>query len=171
MPDSGKIARIVVRSLIIGRVVPEFGSGSVAEPLCPGSGADRIRIFGTSNRKRMSEQEYIIEFQNATVSDANIYAEELRNALLNTGPGIEVKKKPSKPGAQDFGATLLLILGTQAGAALAKGVTKAIGDWLKQRNSVKIKIKTAKGELVAENVTAADMTVLVNRFAKTLSGP
>ncbi len=99
----------------------------------------------------MKQQEYLITFEGISVAEANRYANELRNALLDATPDIEVRQKRSDDRTQDFGATLVLILGAPAVVVVAK----ALGDWLKLRNSAKITIKK-DGQVVAENLTSND---------------
>lgn len=105
----------------------------------------------------MSTNTYLIEFIEATAKDANEYAEDLANVLLDVSPDVEVTQKRARPSAQDFGATLVLVLGTPAAIAIAK----ALGDWLKLHHSVKITIKTKDGAFVGENLTAKDANRLV----------
>jgi hypothetical protein len=99
----------------------------------------------------MEEQKYLITFEDISVAEANRYASELRNALLDATTDIEVYQTRSDDRTQDFGATLVLILGTPAVLAVAK----ALGDWLKLRNSAKITIDK-DGQVIAENLTSKD---------------
>ena len=116
----------------------------------------------------MSEQSYTIEFPGATEKEANQYAEALGETLANANPDLKVKQKRSKEGTQDFGGTLIIILGTQAAVALAK----ALGDWLKLHHSVEITIKTKDGTLVGRNLTVKDAHRVTKMFKpKTKSGP
>ncbi|GHO82305.1 hypothetical protein [Dictyobacter formicarum] len=100
----------------------------------------------------MDQQTYIINFDNISGAEANIYASELRDVLLDTSSDIEVESRRDNPHTQDFGATLVLILGTPAILATAK----AVGDWLTLRRKTGIIIKTADGEIVATNLTSKD---------------
>lgn len=100
----------------------------------------------------MGQQTYIITFDNISPADANHYAEELKNVLLDATSDVEVQRRRSDPRAQDFGATLVLILGAPAAVAIAK----AIGDWLTLRRQTGITIKTAHGEIVGTNITSKD---------------
>lgn len=100
----------------------------------------------------MNERTYLITFDDASPSDANRYADELRNALLDATPDIMVKRKRSDPHAQDFGATLILILGTPATAA----VVTAVGNWLKLRQSASITWKMEDEQILVQNITGKD---------------
>ncbi len=108
----------------------------------------------------MEQQTYTITFESVSDADANRYASELRNILLDATPVIEVERKRGDPRTQDFGATLLLVLGTPAVPALIKAIT----DWLTLRHQVGITIKTAEGELIATNLTSKDAMKLAESF-------
>ncbi len=99
----------------------------------------------------MDEQTYVITFDDASAAEANRYAGELRQALLDASPEVVVHRQRDDPGAQDFGAKLLLLLGTPAAGA----IVKAIGDWLALRHRASLTIKRADGEIVVRNITSA----------------
>jgi hypothetical protein len=92
----------------------------------------------------VDEQTYIITFDTASAADANRYAEELRQALLDASPDVEVHRRRDNPHTQDFGTTLVLVLGTPAAVAAAK----AIENWLAlRRGTITIK-KGEDGEIL-----------------------
>lgn len=100
----------------------------------------------------MDQQTYIIRFDNASDAEANRYASELRDMLLDAAPDVEVNRRRDNPDTQDFGATLLLFLGAPAVVAIAK----ALGNWLTLHRQAGITIKTANGEIVGTNLTSKD---------------
>jgi hypothetical protein len=100
----------------------------------------------------VDQQSYIIKFDGISDAEANLYAEELRDLLLDACSDVEVNRKRNDSSTQDFGATLVLILGTPAVIAVAK----ALGDWLMLRRQVGITIKTADGEIIGTNLTSKD---------------
>jgi hypothetical protein len=101
--------------------------------------------------KRMDKHTYIITFDTVSAADANRYAEELRQALLDTSPDVEVQRRRDDPRTQDFGGTLVLLLGTPAASA----VVTAIGNWLALRNRASITIKRGTDEqIVVQNITS-----------------
>ena len=93
-------------------------------------------------RVTMDEQTYIITFDDVSAADANRYAEELRQALLDASPDVEVHRRRDDPRTQDFGATLVLLLGTPAAVTVAR----AIGNWLALRRGT-ISIEAENGEI------------------------
>jgi hypothetical protein len=56
-------------------------------------------------------QTYFITFDNASAAEANRYAEELRHIILEASPDVTVQRQRDDPHSQDFGATLVLLLG------------------------------------------------------------
>ena len=100
----------------------------------------------------MEKQTYVIEIEGVSPADANRYAEELRDTLRGSTSGVEVERRRADNSTQDFGATLVIILGTPAVIALAN----AFRDWINRRDNAKLTIKTPDGEVVLENVTAKD---------------
>lgn len=98
----------------------------------------------------MSQQTYTIRFEGISPAEANLYASELRDTLLDVGPDITVDQKRDNTATQDFGATLVLILGTSAVTAIAT----AIGEWIKLHHSTTLTIEDADGrKYTATNVS------------------
>ena len=78
-----------------------------------------------------------IHFPDVTPDLGNVYAEDLRASLeesLEAGGRIE-RRRPN-PESHDFGATLVLILGTSAVTAIAQGIRT----WLARHSGVSIDI-------------------------------
>jgi hypothetical protein len=109
----------------------------------------------------MDQQTYTITFDNVSEADADRYAAELRNFLLDVGPDIGVERRREDPYTQDFGATLLLILGAPAIVA----TVNRIGDWLALRNKAGITIKNGKGEVIATNITGKEVIKLAELWS------
>ena len=109
----------------------------------------------------MTKQHFIINFDHASRDEAGIYADDLRNTLLDAGDGeIEVEKQQTDPNSQDFGATLVLILGTPAVIVLAKGIK----DWLGRNPNASITVETVEGKVVATGVTSADAASIADKL-------
>ncbi len=104
----------------------------------------------------MDQRSYIINFDGISDAEANLYAEELRDLLLDASSDVEVDRKRDNSSTQDFGATLALVFGTPAVVAIAK----ALGDWLTLRRQAGITIKTANGEVIGTNLTSQDIIKL-----------
>ena len=104
----------------------------------------------------MDYQTYTITFENVSSADANRYAEELRNALLDASDGVEVQRRRDNPRTQDVGSTLVLVLGTPAVVT----VVKAIGDWLKLRHNASLTVETADKHIHVENISSKNAAEL-----------
>ena len=104
----------------------------------------------------MDQQTYLITFEGVSPADAQRYAEELRNPKLHAVPDMTIQRSRQNPSTHDFGATLVLTLGTPAVLA----VVKAVGDWLKLRNSASLKWEAADEHLSVQNITSKNATEL-----------
>jgi hypothetical protein len=108
----------------------------------------------------MEKQTYIVTFEGVSPSDANRYAEELRNALLDATADITVQRKRENPQAQDFGSNLVLILGTPAAAA----VVTALSNWLQLRKNASLSWKSADGEIYIQNISSKNVVELAQQL-------
>jgi hypothetical protein len=108
----------------------------------------------------VDQQTYLLSFEGVSESEANRYAEELRDSLLDATAEITVQRQRENPLAQDLGATLVLIMGTPALVA----AVNAIGNWLQKRRSATLTIVTAEKKIVAENLTNKDAAHLLHLF-------
>ena len=90
-----------------------------------------------------------IRFPDSTPDDGNVFAEELRNALAETLDSTDrIERRRSNPDAQDFGATLVLVLGTTAVTAVAEGIRT----WLARNSGVAIEISVGDKTVKATNL-------------------
>jgi hypothetical protein len=112
----------------------------------------------------MSQMRFVLSFDEASADDANRYAAELQEMLLSRDPGITVEQARDDENAQDFGATLILILGAPAVVRVASG----IADYLRKRTQVSISVKSPKGEVVATGVNYNTAVELVEQVFKDL---
>jgi len=114
----------------------------------------------------VDQQSYLITFDDVSPADANRYADELSNALLDATADIIVQRRRDNPHAQDFGATLVLLLGTPTAVSLAKTITTVIGNWLqlRQGQGVSVTVKTADRQISIKNMTGEQATKLVQLF-------
>jgi len=73
-------------------------------------------------------ERFELHFEGVSSAEAAVAAENLRNSLLEASDN-NVRVEVRKPDAttMDFGATLLLILGTPAILSVAKGIAKSLG--------------------------------------------
>ena len=116
----------------------------------------------------MDQQTYILSFDDVSPSDANRYADELSNALLDATADVVIQRRREDPDAQDFGALLELILGTPAAVELTKTIITVIGNWLKLRTSASLTVKTADGQMILSNITSKQAAELAQIFLTKL---
>jgi hypothetical protein len=106
---------------------------------------------------------YLIRFVDATPDEANVQAASLEEHLRYTAPGqVQFDRRRTKEGAQDLGATLVLVLGTAAVTAVAKGIQS----WLASRPGSSIDITDANGRVVAQNIDAASAAQIAQAWAQ-----
>ena len=109
----------------------------------------------------MQNETFTIRFVDVTPEDANKYASELRREIEEISPDVRVEIRKEDKAAQDFGATLVLVLGTGAAIAVAQG----IADWLRKRTSACITVTRAGTQAVASGVSSKDAVRIANIFA------
>ena len=65
---------------------------------------------------------FIITFPEITDAEANRYASDLAHVLTEADKGLHVEQSRNRIGTQDFGTTLVLVLGTASVTAIARGI-------------------------------------------------
>lgn len=105
-------------------------------------------------------QEFEIRFEELSPPDAAIRAGRLRRELAEMSPDVNVSIKKDDPETQDFGATLILILGTPAILALAKGIASYLS---RDRGTITI---YKDGKAVATGISGDDAARIAEAFSK-----
>ena len=111
----------------------------------------------------MGQLTYTISFDNSSAADANLWASELKEYILDVMPDVEVKQQHNTPYTQDLGTTLSLVLGTPAVIAVAK----ALGNWLARHRQAGITIRTPQGEIIGTNLTSKDALKLAELLLRS----
>jgi hypothetical protein len=102
-----------------------------------------------------------IQFEGLSLREAGVKADELQKVLLDIkhdedGEELEsINLKKENQDTQDFGTTLVLVLGTPAVIAVARGLATYLG-----RTGTKVLIRK-NGDIVLENVSGADTARIV----------
>lgn len=100
-------------------------------------------------------------FPAVSSSQANRYAESLAQVLRDTDPAVHVERERVRNETQDFGGSLVLILGTAAVTEVAKGIAK----WLARHSGAQIQI-SADGKVVAHNLDSNDAATIAKAFSQ-----
>ena len=108
---------------------------------------------------RQQPHELTLAFEGASLAETNRFAAELAERLRDADSPIGVREARADALAQDFGATLVLVLGTPAVLALAKGVA----DWLRMRPQAKLTLKGKDGTIIASGLTSADARAIIEK--------
>lgn len=95
-----------------------------------------------------------VRFDGLSVAAANQAAIELQSAIERAGGGVETQIVKERADTQDFGATLVLILGTQSAITVAR----AIYSYIAKRGD-RVVIETPEGKVVATGNGATNIDV------------
>ena len=109
----------------------------------------------------MPETTLKIAFPGVSTSEAGSLAADLQQEIEMMGEGVTVQRVRDNPDTQDFGATLLLVLGTPAVIALAKGIAA----WMK-RTGTGVTVKCGDKEIVVKNVDSANLPAMLQAACK-----
>jgi hypothetical protein len=104
-----------------------------------------------------------IWLEDVSVAEASSSIKTLRNELLDAGRSVRANIVQDDPTHQDFGATLVLVLGAQATIAVAKG----IADWLSRvGGKATLNLDVGGGQVVKFKGSSADAAAI----ARALTG-
>jgi|JI10StandDraft_1071094.scaffolds.fasta_scaffold955305_1 hypothetical protein len=101
-----------------------------------------------------------IRFEDVPVSEANVKAEELRDAILDASHEVEVNISKDNKATMDFGSTLVLLLGAPAAVAVAKG----IADYLRRAGGT-VTI-SADGSIETKNISGNDVASIAKALTQ-----
>jgi hypothetical protein len=87
---------------------------------------------------------------------SGVQADELREYILDAAADVRVDSVRAEPTAQDFGATLVVLLAAPSIVALVKGVQR----WMERRNTSKVTFKNGRKSLVVEGISATSAAEL-----------
>jgi hypothetical protein len=95
----------------------------------------------------MESQEVIVRFEGLSSADAGVEAQRLQETLLDASSDVSVTLKREQTESMDMGATLVLVLGTPAIIAVAKGIAAFIGQRGKRPGTLVIERVGADGAI------------------------
>ena len=115
----------------------------------------------------MSTGQVTLTFPDVTDDVANVYAEDLQRALEDTLTGSDrVERRRMRQDSQDFGATLVLVLGTTAVTAIAEGIKM----WLASNSGAAIDVTVGgsrKVTLHGRNLDSQAVQALASAIASS----
>jgi hypothetical protein len=112
----------------------------------------------------MNDQTFTIRFPESDKAKANMLARSLADHLtrdISSEQPVQISTQREDQRSQDFGATLVLVLGTAAVTAVAKGIQA----WLKGHTGATMEITTAEGHVIVRNVESKSAEEIAKAFA------
>lgn len=88
----------------------------------------------------------VVSFDDVDVATANRFAADLADTLRHFAPAVETRRVRADPLSQDFGATLVIVLGSTAVTAIANGIQA----WLARQDAGLTMKRTGAGGEVTE---------------------
>jgi hypothetical protein len=107
------------------------------------------------------DQKLALTFPGTTKDRANILAVDLRKELKRLNSSLSVEKQREDETAQDFGATLAVIVTSAAVTALAKGIANFIA-----KHGTKISIKVGEDVIEASGIESKDAAAIMSAMEK-----
>jgi hypothetical protein len=107
----------------------------------------------------MAPVHFTIRFPEASPAEANQLAGGLADVLRDLDKDIEVERKRDQPDTQDFGGTLVIVLGSAAATAIAKGIAA----WLSRNGGPEIEI-SSDGHVIGRNLGSGDAARIAEAF-------
>jgi hypothetical protein len=97
----------------------------------------------------MDEQMPILTCDTISAAEANRYASELSQDPLDVSPDVEVHRRRDDSRAQNFGNTLVLLVGTPAAAMVG-----ALSNWPARRTGASNTIKRTDEQILVQHITS-----------------
>lgn len=92
--------------------------------------------------------EVTVAFPDTDLNTANTYAGELKDWLAEDASDVKISRKRTDDTNQDFGATLILLLGTPAAIKIGKG----IANWISSRGGAKVELSRTNSDGSSEKI-------------------
>ena len=112
----------------------------------------------------MEDKPLIIRFLNSTADEASIVARGMADELGEIDGVVSAKPKRDNPQAQDFGSTIVLILGTASVTAIAQGIKT----WL-SRTGTDAEIDSSTGNVILKNVASKEIAEIAKAISRERS--
>lgn len=117
----------------------------------------------------MNGNKLVLRFEGLSAAEAGLAAQGLQQLLAEAAPEVDVTLQRDRAEAQDMGASLVLLLGTPAIIAVAKGIAAYIGKRGERRGTLVVERVAADGS--TERVHFDGDSVDAAKVAQALRGP
>ncbi len=107
------------------------------------------------------ELRFELSFEGEDSADANILAQRLKEDLAEALPDAVIERKKPSQDTMDFGATLVLVLGTPVAVVAAKAIT----EFLRRNSGVKL-VLSSDGSIIAEHLDSKDAARIVEAISR-----
>jgi hypothetical protein len=105
-----------------------------------------------------------IRLEDISVAEATIGIKTLRNDVLNADRRVKAEIVQENPAHQDFGSTLILVLGAPAAISVAKGIAA----WLaREGGKATLIMDIGEGKTIKFKGNSADATAIARALAST----
>lgn len=109
----------------------------------------------------LEDKTLVVHLTGSNARESNELAAEFQRIAAQHAS--QVKREKADASSQDLGSTLVLVFGSGAAIALAKG----LADWLRSHRKAKLEIRTPAGEVIATGLTSADAVRIVEIVTST----
>ncbi|GIH02460.1 hypothetical protein Rhe02_05270 [Rhizocola hellebori] len=107
-----------------------------------------------------------VELDGVPLSQASALASELREFLLDEDGALQIEQVRANADTQDLGATLVILLGTPALVAVARGVER----WIARRNSSSVIISSGADQVEVTNLSNRKAGELAEKLVQLTKG-
>ena len=108
----------------------------------------------------MDAKSFILTFPGVPKDEANRNSQDLVDALSRVYGVARAETQRDNPNAQDFGATVILILGTASATAVAKGIQAWIA-----RTGTQVTIQGPQGNVLLKNIDSSQLPAIVKALS------
>jgi erythromycin esterase-like protein len=106
------------------------------------------------------EVTFRVSFPGLDNAEAGVSAANLAEWLNDVDPRVTAKCTRADPANMDFGTVLTVVLAAPASVTVAN----ALNTWLRRRNIGRITLHNRNGDLIVENMTAAQTAKLAEKM-------
>lgn len=104
----------------------------------------------SSIEPEQAKPDFVIRFEAVSLAQKTAQARALREVLLDSAAGVEVKLTKHSNETMDLGSVLAVFLGSAAGVAVLSELAKGISAYIARDRLAKLVIETPDGKVVFE---------------------